>query len=299
MRRSLGSLSLLVLLSSVIDCSLAHSQHNFDGRAHSSHEDHVAFLGEELAKEFEKLSPQESRRRLRMLVPRIDINKDGFVEEAELEIWIRHRMQKWTVHEDVDAIFRDKDMDGNDKVSWKEYMIRTFGFTEEDMHNKWERSNLEKYVLFDKKKWRYSDQDKDGILNRQEYEYFHHPKEHEIMLSYVAVALIDAYDKDQDGRLSLDEYLAYMDMPAFNSLYITEFNEQYDVDHDEFLNLREIEDWRRPKNFNKALGEAQHLIENADLNKDGKLTADEFVTSHEFFAGSMATEYGKSFHDEF
>ena len=30
---------------------------------------------------------------------------------------------------------------------------------------------------------------------------------------------------------------------------------------------REIEDWRRPKNFNKALGEAQHLIENADLNK--------------------------------
>lgn len=55
------------------------------------------------------------------------------------------------------------------------------------MHNKWERSNLETYVLFDKKKWRYSDQDKDGMLNRQEYEYFHHPKEHEIMLPYVAV----------------------------------------------------------------------------------------------------------------
>ena len=55
------------------------------------------------------------------------------------------------------------------------------------MHNKWERSELEKYVQFDKKKWRYSDQDKDGMLNRQEYEYFHHPKEHEIMLPYVAV----------------------------------------------------------------------------------------------------------------
>ena len=46
------------------------------------------------------------------------------------------------------------------------------------------RSNLEKYVQFDKKKWRYSDQDKDGLLNRQEYEYFHHP---EVMLTYVAV----------------------------------------------------------------------------------------------------------------
>ena len=68
-----------------------------------------------------------------MLVPRIDINKDGFVEEAELEIWIRHKMQKWTVHEDVDAIFRDRDLNGDDKISWKEYMTRSFGFTEEGL----------------------------------------------------------------------------------------------------------------------------------------------------------------------
>ena len=30
---------------------------------------------------------------------------------------------------------------------------------------------------------------------------------------------------------------------------------------------KEVEDWRRPKNFNKALGEAQHLIESADMNE--------------------------------
>ena len=29
----------------------------------------------------------------------------------------------------------------------------------------------------------------------------------------------------------------------------------------------EVADWRRPKNFNKALGEAQHLIESADMNE--------------------------------
>ena len=33
------------------------------------------------------------------------------------------------------------------------------------------------------------------------------------------------------------------------------------------LPQKEVEEWRRPKNYNKALGEAQHLIENADLNK--------------------------------
>lgn len=54
-----------ISLSFIIEFCLAHSEHNFDGRAHSNHEDHIAFLGEELAKEFEKLSPQEARRRLR------------------------------------------------------------------------------------------------------------------------------------------------------------------------------------------------------------------------------------------
>ena len=60
-----GSLSLFVVLALLVSCSLSHSEHSFGQRTHSNHDDHVAFLGEKLAKEFEKLSPQESRRRLR------------------------------------------------------------------------------------------------------------------------------------------------------------------------------------------------------------------------------------------
>lgn len=63
------------------------------------------------------------------------------------------------------------------------------------MHSKWERSNLDQYVVYDKKKWRYSDQDKDGKLNRQEFEYFHHPKEHEIMLPYIAVVRVNKFSR--------------------------------------------------------------------------------------------------------
>lgn len=66
--KTFGSLSLLFVLGLLIKCSLAHSEHSFGGRSHSSHEDHVAFLGEKLAKEFDKLSPQESRRRLRYAI---------------------------------------------------------------------------------------------------------------------------------------------------------------------------------------------------------------------------------------
>lgn len=40
-------------------------------------------------------------------------------------------MKKWEVEEDVDAIFRDLDTNNDDEVTWKEFMIRTFGFPEE------------------------------------------------------------------------------------------------------------------------------------------------------------------------
>ena len=59
------SLSLFVTFASLFSNSLSHSEHSFRQQTHSNHDDHVAFLGEKLAKEFEKLSPQESRRRLR------------------------------------------------------------------------------------------------------------------------------------------------------------------------------------------------------------------------------------------
>ena len=55
----------LFCLFSFIVLTKQHSSHNFHGTAHSSHDDHIAFLGKEMAKEFDKLTPQESRRRLR------------------------------------------------------------------------------------------------------------------------------------------------------------------------------------------------------------------------------------------
>ena len=65
-----------------------------------------------------------------MLVPRIDINKDGFVEEQELAIWIRHKLQPWTVHEDIDALYYGIDADYDNQITWDEYMISEFGFIE-------------------------------------------------------------------------------------------------------------------------------------------------------------------------
>jgi hypothetical protein len=65
-----------------------------------------------------------------MLVPRIDTNKDSYVDEDELVIWIRHKLQPWTVHEDIDAIYHDIDINYDNQITWDEYMENVFGFRE-------------------------------------------------------------------------------------------------------------------------------------------------------------------------
>lgn len=57
---------LLLVVCYILPYSSASSQHEFlHGKMHNAHDDHVAFLGEEMAKEFEHLTPEESKRRLR------------------------------------------------------------------------------------------------------------------------------------------------------------------------------------------------------------------------------------------
>lgn len=65
---SQNSLFFIAVLVFLVDLSVEHSEHSFGGRTHSDQDDHIAFLGEKMAKEFDKLSPQESRRRLRYLI---------------------------------------------------------------------------------------------------------------------------------------------------------------------------------------------------------------------------------------
>lgn len=61
-----------------------------DRRAHNSDYDHEAFLGEEEAQTFDQLAPAEAKRRLGLIVDKIDKNGDGSVTEQELVDWIRH-----------------------------------------------------------------------------------------------------------------------------------------------------------------------------------------------------------------
>ena len=52
---------------------------------------------------------------------------------------------------------------------------------------KWNRDNLNKYIEDDRLKWKYADKNHDTNLTREEYEFFHHPLEHEAMGEYIAL----------------------------------------------------------------------------------------------------------------
>ena len=65
-----------------------------------------------------------------------------------------------------------------------------FRFSEKD--KKWSRENLDKYIEDDRLKWKFADKNEDKNLTREEFEYFHHPREHEAMSEYIAV--VCSYD---------------------------------------------------------------------------------------------------------
>jgi hypothetical protein len=60
-------------------------------------------------------------------------------------------------------------------------------FISAEKEKKWSRENLNKYIEDDRLKWKYADKNQDKNLTREEFEFFHHPREHEAMSEYIAV----------------------------------------------------------------------------------------------------------------
>ncbi len=61
-------------------------------------------------------------------MPHIDFNKDSFVSFEELETWITHKMKRWDIKEDAQALYRESDRNFDELVTWDEFCIRQFGF---------------------------------------------------------------------------------------------------------------------------------------------------------------------------
>ncbi|XP_039963712.1 calumenin-B [Bactrocera tryoni] len=285
---------------------------HFEGGHHNKQYDHEAFLGEDEAKSFDQLAPEESKRRLGLIVDRIDDDKDGFVTLSELKRWIEYTQRRY-IDEDVNRTWKMHNPDNNDTISWEVYRDNVYGFLDtmdkEEIENDEHSMSFKRLLKRDRRRWGVADKDLDDKLTREEFTAFLHPEDHPIMKDIVLMETIEDIDTDGDGKISVDEYIADMyrnsepndEEPEWVKSEREGFAKFRDINGDGFLDREEVRTWIVPKDFDHAESEAKHLVFEADTDDDEKLTKEEILEKYDVFVGSQATDFGEALarHDEF
>lgn len=152
------------------DLTLSGKDHEVDGE-HNSEYDHEAFLGD-MKDEYDDLPPEEAKKRLKVLVKKVDLDKDGFVTLNELTNWVREVFSKRLL-EGVEEDVKGKDTNGDGKITWDEYAKASYGPEElEDGADEETRQLLKT----DKRRFDTADKDKSGALSKEEFVHFMHPE---------------------------------------------------------------------------------------------------------------------------
>lgn len=268
--------------------------------------DHEAFLGQQEARTFEQLPPEESKRRLGIMVDKIDSNKDSFVSEEELKVWIRNA-QKKHIYDSVEHQWKDFDLNSDGLISWDEYRNVTYGSYLDDPQTDTEY-NYTHMMARDERRFRVADRNGDLIADKQEFTAFLHPEDHEHMKDIVVQETMEDIDKNGDGFIDLKEYIGDMytseddeEEPEWVAIERQQFAEFRDKDNDGKMDKEETLDWILPSEYDHAEAEAKHLLHESDANKDGKLTKKEILDKCDVFVGSQVTDFGEALlrHDEF
>jgi len=269
--------------------------HHGHGQDHDSQFDHEAILGSKKeAEEFDELDPEEAKRRLGVLLTKMDRDKDGSIDRKELYSWIL-RSFKALSREDSDERFEDTDEDEDGFVSWNEYKDDEFDFGDEiDENDDVVQEELqlmeEDKMLFDA-----ADANNDQRLDKDEFLAFTHPEEDPNMKPHVIDQVLKEKDLDRNGEISFQEYVGDRGKDKDKEWLIEEkerFDSELDKNGDNSLNKEEIVAWIIPSNEDVANEEVDHLFAGADADMDDVLKFEEILKNHELFVGSEATDYG-------
>ncbi|XP_063109169.1 reticulocalbin-3 isoform X2 [Cavia porcellus] len=267
--------------------------------------DHEAFLGQEVAKEFDQLTPEESQARLGRIVDRMDRagDGDGWVSLTELRSWIAHTQQRH-IQDSVSSAWDTYDTDRDGRVGWEELRNATYGHyaAGEEFHDVEDAETYKKMLARDERRFRVADQDGDSMATREELTAFLHPEEFPHMRDIVIAETLEDLDKDKDGYVQVEEYIEPgEEEPAWVQTERQQFRDFRDLNKDGRLDGSEVGYWVLPPSQDQPLVEANHLLQESDKDKDGRLSKAEILGNWNMFVGSQATNYGEDLtrhHDE-
>jgi len=290
---------------------LSDKQHHDDieGEEADYDYDHEAFLGQDVAEDYDNLSPEEAQRRLAIIVDKMDVDGNQEVTVEELQNWIKFTQQRY-VSEDVEKQWEQHSQEDGEHITWEQYRTTVYGFLdEEDEVQKTDGGfSYAQMEARDNRRWNMADSDHDGKLTKMEFQAFLHPEDAEHMRDIVVTETLEDIDKDGDGKVSLTEYIGDMyhgendeTEPEWVVSEKEQFAEFRDKNGDGFMDLEEVKAWIIPPDFDHSGAEAKHLIYESDQNQDGVLTKQEILEKYDLFVGSQATDFGEALsrHDEF
>jgi len=257
--------------------------------SHDAEFDHEAILGSrDEAEEFDDLSPEEAKRRLKVLLGKMDINLNEHIDKSELEAWILKSMNSLNEEDNKDR-FEEADSDSNGMLTWEEFKKSEYEGANED-EQLWMEQD---HYLFQA-----ADKNGDGSLSLKEFTGFINPDGDLEMQQHVLKLTLGEKDLDKNGLLSLEEFIGnrsseHDEESEWLDSEKERFNQELDKDGNGFLNDEEIVAWIIPEGYqSSATDEADHLISEADEDKDGILSFEEILDKVDVFAGSEATDYG-------
>lgn len=283
-----------------------YSDSNNDSKfEHNLDYDHEAFIGKEEDDKFKRMSPEESKLRLGKIVDKIDSDLDGFIESDEMSKWIKEIRRNGTIKDTESRWELFKESSSLDEYLKVNYGALNNWSDEEKETRKDDYKTYLKLMERDKRRFKAADVNQDGKLDKLEYTDFVHPEESNIMRSIVVDETMEDLDKNGDKLIDINEFINDMhrdrvegaEEPDWVKHERDHFKSMRDKNNDGVLDREEISNWILPSDFDHTLNEAKHLIFEADVNEDGKLTKEEILDKYKLFVSSQATAYGEAIYE--
>lgn len=279
---------------------------HYGDSGHNTEFDHEAILGSvKESEEFDRLSPEEAKRRLALMLPKMDLNNDQNIDRIELKKWILNSFVKLS-REEAEERMSEADENRDGSVTWSEYLQDAFGVDTEEEVGPEDTGDSGMLLQEEKAMWSVADKNGDGKLNLDEFEVFTNPEEHSEMHEFLVQQALREKDANRDGSVDFSEFIGDRGSQQDKAWVVAEkdkFDHELDLNGDGTLDAAEVRAWVIPDNEEIADEEVEHLFASADDDHDNVLSFEEVLRHHDVFVGSEAADaardlLGEHFDDE-